>query len=194
MPNLLPDWLPWIHPAGRLIWATIITFVGLAFVIALIKPPKLQRPFPTRVGVALYFMIPIVGYIIAILIPDDANLENWKLDAIIVDIVLLLLVAHTMLMVLSRKPRDPGQETTWTECYLGALGVFALMVARLRDLPREWLTFANAYLAVGRLDQVHLPQHRGHAVDPAVALALRLRLPGAARHRRHRDLRRAPRR
>ena len=149
MPNLLPDWLPWIHPAGRLIWGTILTFVGIAFVIALIKPPKLKRPFPTRVGVALFFVIPLVGYIIAILIPDDANIENWALDAIIVDLVLVALIAHAMLMVMSRKPRDPGQESTWTECYLGALGVFAIMVLAYAVVPSEWLNNANSYLAVG---------------------------------------------
>jgi len=149
MPNLLPDWLPWIHPAGRLIWGIILTFVGIAFVIALIKPPKLKRPFPTRVGVALFFVIPIVGYIIAILIPDDANIENWALDAIIVDLVLVALFAHAMLMVMSRKPRDPGQESTWTECYLGALGVFAIMVLAYAVVPSEWLNNANSYWQLG---------------------------------------------
>ena len=149
MPNLLPDWEPWIHPAGRLIWAAIITVVGLAFVIALIKPPKLKRPFPTRIGVSLFFIIPVVGYIIAIIIPDDANIENWSLDAIIVDLVLLLLVAHAMLMVMSRKPRDPAQEATWVECFGGAIGVFGLMVVAYAVLPSEWLNYANAYLQWG---------------------------------------------
>jgi len=149
MPNLLPDYLPWIHPAGRLIWATLLTFAGLAIVFALIKRPFLQRPFSNRVGIALFFVIPVVGYIIAILIPDDANISNWSLDAIIVDLVLLALFAHTMLMIMSRKPRDPNQETTWTECYLGALGVFALMALAYAVVPSEWLNYANAYLQWG---------------------------------------------
>ena len=149
MPNLLPDWLPWIQPAGRLIWATILLFVGIGFVIALIKPPKLQRPFSTRVGIAIFFIIPVVGYIIAILIPDDANISNWKLDAIIVDLVFLLLLAHAMLMVLSRKPRDPGAETTWVEAFEGALGTFALMALAYAVVPHEWLTYANSYLQWG---------------------------------------------
>jgi hypothetical protein len=33
MPNWLPDWLPWIRPAGRLIWATVLTAVMLAPVV-----------------------------------------------------------------------------------------------------------------------------------------------------------------
>ena len=111
MPNLLPDWLPWIQPAGRLIWASLLTVIGIAFVFALIKPPMMKRPFSDRVGVAIFFIVPIVGYIIAILIPDDANISDWKLDAIIVDIVFLVLVVHAFLMVLSRKPRDPDAES-----------------------------------------------------------------------------------
>ena len=43
MPNLLPDWLPWIHPAGRLIWSVIIFTVGIIFVFALMKPPQLAE-------------------------------------------------------------------------------------------------------------------------------------------------------
>jgi hypothetical protein len=149
MPNLLPDWLPWIHPAGRLIWASLITLVGIAFVVALIKPPMLKRPFPTRTGIALFFIIPVVGYIIAILIPDDANIFDWPLDAIIVDIVLLALTAHAMLMVLSRAPRDPNAEVTWVEAFGGAIGVFALMVMAYAVVPHEWLTYANSYLPWG---------------------------------------------
>jgi amino acid transporter len=149
MPNLLPDWLPWIHPAGRLIWASLITLVGIAFVIALIKPPMLKRPFPTRTGVALFFIVPIVGYVIAVLVPDDANLFDWPLDAIIVDLVIVVLVAHAMLMVLSREPRDPNAEVTWVEAFGGSIGVFALMVMAYAVVPHEWLTYANSYLPWG---------------------------------------------
>jgi hypothetical protein len=149
MPNLLPDWLPWIQPAGRLIWASLITLVAIAFVVALIKPPMLERPFPTRVGVAIFFIVPVVGYIIAVIIPGDAEIANWSVDAIIVDLVLLILTAHAMLMVLSRKPRDPGQETTWVEAFGGALGVFAIMALAYAVVPHEWLTYANSYLPWG---------------------------------------------
>ena len=28
MPNLIPDWLPWMRPAGRLIWAVVLFLIG----------------------------------------------------------------------------------------------------------------------------------------------------------------------
>ena len=54
MPNLLPDWLPWIQPAGRLIWSTLMLVVGVLFVLVLMKPPMLKRPFPNGIGYALW--------------------------------------------------------------------------------------------------------------------------------------------
>ena len=105
MPNLLPDWLPWIHPAGRLIWSVILFTVGMLFVFALMKPPLLKRPFPNAVGYSIFAIVPIVGWVIAGLLPDTANISNWELDAIIVDLVLIILVAHGLLMVASRKPQ-----------------------------------------------------------------------------------------
>jgi hypothetical protein len=149
MPNLLPDWLPWIHPAGRLIWASLLTLVGIAFVVALIKPPMLKRPFSNRVAVAIFFIVPVVAYVIAILIPDDANIADWPLDAIIVDLVLVTLTAHAMLLVLSRRPRDPKAELTWVEAFAGSIGTFALMVLAYAVVPHEWLTYANSYLPWG---------------------------------------------
>jgi hypothetical protein len=149
MPNLLPDWLPWIHPAGRLIWASLLTVIGIAFVFALIKPPILKRPFSDRVAVAIFFIVPVVGYIIAILIPDDANIADWKLDAIIVDLVFLVLTAHAFLLVLSRKPRDPDAESTWVGAFGLSMGTFALMVLAYAVVPHEWLTYANSYLQWG---------------------------------------------
>ena len=52
MPNLLPDWFAWIRPAGRLIWSSGLLLIGIGFVVALIKPPLLKRPFADRVGYA----------------------------------------------------------------------------------------------------------------------------------------------
>ena len=127
MPNLLPDWLPWIHPAGRLIWSVIIFTVGIIFVFALMKPPVLKRPFPNAVGYSLFAIIPIVGWIIAGILPDTANIADWELDAIIVDLVLLILVAHALLMVVSREPKPADYKATWVECFLGGVAVFALM-------------------------------------------------------------------
>jgi hypothetical protein len=44
MPNLIPDWLPWMQPAGRLIWSLIATAVGFAILFALMRRPKSPRP------------------------------------------------------------------------------------------------------------------------------------------------------
>jgi hypothetical protein len=149
MPNLLPDWLPWIHPAGRLIWSVIIFTVGVIFVFALMKPPVLKRPFSNAVGYSLFAIIPIVGWIVAGLLPDTANIADWELDAIIVDLVLLALVAHGLLMVVSRKPQPADYKASWAECFLGGVGVFALMALAYGVIPHEWLTYANGYLKWG---------------------------------------------
>src|SRR5262245_34913124 len=135
MPNLLPDWLPWIHPAGRLIWSVIIFTVGIVFVFALMKPPLLKRPFPNGVGYAVFAIIPIVGWIIAGILPDDANIADWELDAIIVDLVLIALVVHGLLMVVSRKPTPADAPSTWVGCFLGAVGTFALMALAYGVIP-----------------------------------------------------------
>jgi hypothetical protein len=149
MPNLLPDWLPWIHPAGRLIWSVIIFTVGVIFVFALMKPPVLKRPFPNAVAYSLFVIVPIIGWIIAGLLPDTANLADWELDAIIVDLVLLFLVAHGLLLVVSRKPQPADHTASWAECFLGAVATFALMALAYGVIPHEWLTYANGYLKWG---------------------------------------------
>ncbi len=149
MPNLLPDWLPWIQPAGRLIWSTLMLIVGLAFVFVLMKPPLIKRPFPDRVGYALYGLVPIVAYIVAVLLPDDANLWDWELDAIIVNVVLVFLVAHSLLLVASRKPQPADHQASWAACFAGAVAVFALMTLAYGIVPHEWMTFANGYLQWG---------------------------------------------
>jgi hypothetical protein len=149
MPNLLPDWLPWIHPAGRLIWSVIIFTVGIIFVFALMKPPVLKRPFSNAFGYSLFAVIPLLGWIVAGLLSDTANIADWELDAIIVDLVLLALVAHGLLMVVSRKPQPADYKASWAECFLGAVGVFALMTLAYGVIPHEWLTYANGYLKWG---------------------------------------------
>ena len=67
--------------------------------------PVLKRPFSNAVGYSLFAIVPIVGWIIAGLLPDTANIADWELDAIIVDLVLLILVAHGLLLVVSRTPQ-----------------------------------------------------------------------------------------
>jgi hypothetical protein len=153
MPNLLPDWLPWIRPAGRLIWSVIIFSVGVVFVLALMRPPVLKRPFPDAVGYALFAVIPIVGWIIAGILPDDANISGWELDALIVVLVLGALVLHGLLMVASRKPTPADQPASWAACFLGAVGTFALMGLAYAVIPHEWLTYANSYLKWGNTSE-----------------------------------------
>jgi fucose 4-O-acetylase-like acetyltransferase len=44
MPNLLPDWAPWIRPAGRLIWFSLVFMVGIVATIAVMRRPKSEEP------------------------------------------------------------------------------------------------------------------------------------------------------
>ena len=44
MPQLIPDWLPWMQPAGRLIWAVALMIVGVAILGYFFKRPKPDRP------------------------------------------------------------------------------------------------------------------------------------------------------
>jgi hypothetical protein len=44
MPNLIPDWLPWMHPAGRLIWSVLLFLIGMIVVAVLMRRPKPNRP------------------------------------------------------------------------------------------------------------------------------------------------------
>ena len=149
MPNLLPDWLPWIQPAGRLIWSTLALIVGVMFVFVLMKPPMLKRPFPNRVAYALYVLVPVVAYVIAVLLPADAKIFNFEVDAILVLLVVAFLVAHSLLLVASRDPKPAGYKATWAECYLGAVATFALMALAYAVVPHEWMTYANGYLRWG---------------------------------------------
>jgi hypothetical protein len=43
MPNLIPDW-HFMRPAGRLIWASLLTLIGLAIILWLMRRPKPNRP------------------------------------------------------------------------------------------------------------------------------------------------------
>lgn len=141
MPNLLPNWLPWIRPAGRLIWGCIALVIGLMFVLALMKRPLFKRPFPNIVGYALFPIILVLGLIAARLFP---NYQQWC-----VWIAALALVGHGLLMVASSKGPDPEEPATWAECLAGALGVFALFVVGFAIIPSEWLNYANSYLNWG---------------------------------------------
>lgn len=43
MPNLIPDLAPWMRPAGRLIWFTLLTMVGIAIAFWLMRRPRDPR-------------------------------------------------------------------------------------------------------------------------------------------------------
>jgi hypothetical protein len=150
MPNLLPDWtltLPWdlgdwgLRPSGRLLWSIFLFAVGIALVFALMRPPHLTRPFSTKAGVALFFVIIGGTLVVAKLIPSLQRTIVW--------LGIFAFLAHTFLMVASRKPRDPDEPATWAECITGAVAVFALMTLGYAIIPHEWLTFANAELEWG---------------------------------------------
>ena len=150
MPNLLPDWtltLPWdlgdwnLRASGRLVWAIFLFVVGVAVVFALMRPPHLKRPFSTTVGIVLFPVI-IVGTLVVAKIFSGAQRT-------IIWLGIFVFVAHLFLMLASRKPRDPNQPATWSECIAGAVGVFALMTLGYAIIPHEWLTFANAKLNWG---------------------------------------------
>jgi hypothetical protein len=150
MPNLLPDWtltLPWdlgdwsLRASGRLVWAIFLFAVGVAVVFALMRPPHLQRPFSTTVGIVLFPVIIIGTMVVAKILPEAQRTIVW--------LGIFVLLAHLFLMLASRKPRDPDQAATWSECIAGAVGVFALMALGYAVIPSEWLTFANANLEWG---------------------------------------------
>jgi hypothetical protein len=44
MANLIPNWLPWMRPAGRVIWAVILFAIGLIIAGLLARRPKPNRP------------------------------------------------------------------------------------------------------------------------------------------------------
>jgi hypothetical protein len=44
MPNVIPDWLPWMQPAGRLIWSVGLFVIGLVVIFLLMRRPKPERP------------------------------------------------------------------------------------------------------------------------------------------------------
>ena len=152
MPNLLPDWLPWIRPAGRLIWGVLALIFGLMYVAALMKRPLLKRPFPDRVGYAAFPVILAVGVVAAKVLSDYQTLVVWA--------TALALAGHGLLMVASSKGRDPEEPATWSECFAGAVGVFALFVVGFAIIPSEWLNYANSYLNWGDTTKFVLRSHQ----------------------------------
>lgn len=70
IPNLLPShflfWhFSWLHPAGRLIWSTLLLLVGVVAVVFLAKRPKSPEP-PTwaqaMLGAIVVFALMLLAY------------------------------------------------------------------------------------------------------------------------------------
>lgn len=65
MPNLLPDWLPFLRPNGRLIWATLLLIVMTIPVVILLRRPKPEQPttWAQAMGGAVYtFAMMLLAY------------------------------------------------------------------------------------------------------------------------------------
>ena len=71
MPNLMPDWLPWIRPAGRLLWGILALGVGVTIFMAVMRRPVLKRPFSNRVAYLGFPAIVAVGSIGASVLTSD---------------------------------------------------------------------------------------------------------------------------
>ena len=70
IPNLLPSHLfglhfSWMHPAGRLIWSTLLLLVGIGVIVAMTRRPKSPEP-PTwaqaMVGALAAFTLMLIAY------------------------------------------------------------------------------------------------------------------------------------
>ena len=141
MPKLLPDWLPWIRPAGRLLWGIIALIFGLLFVMALIKRPIMKRPFSARAGYVAFPVIFFVGVILVRVLTPVQTLMVWLTG--------LSLIGLALFMVATSIGRPADVPATWAESFVGAVGVFALFILGFAIIPSEWLNYANAYLLWG---------------------------------------------
>jgi hypothetical protein len=70
IPNLLPSQLfgfhfSWMHPAGRLIWSTLLLLVGVGVIVAMARRPKSPEP-PTwaqaMLGAIAVFALMLIAY------------------------------------------------------------------------------------------------------------------------------------
>ena len=138
MPHLLPDWQTFIRPAGRLIWSLLLTGVGLAFVVALLLPPRPKKIVTKGPALAGALGVLVIGIVAARIISP--------LQVLIVWLTMAGVVAVALAGVVSRDPREPGTPVTWAEAMLGSVAVFALFALAYGVVPHEWLTFANSYL------------------------------------------------
>jgi hypothetical protein len=136
MPNLIPDWLPFMQPAGRLIWFSLAFAYGIVVTLTLIRRPIAKRPFSLGVGIALCVAIPLVTWVLAALIAPIQILIVW--------LGLFALAGFVVFLCATRSPEV--KPTTWAEAMIGAVGVFLLMTFAYGNIPHEWITFADSYL------------------------------------------------
>jgi hypothetical protein len=144
MPNLIPEsvldrWhFSWAHPAGRLIFAGLAMAIGLAFVVALIRPPLQRKILTPRQGVPLLIGLVIGSYVIGGVFPAIQILMIW--------VIIFGSAALGLAMLVSRDPRPQDRQTTWAEAMAGAVGVFFLFTLAYGVIPHEWITFSDKYL------------------------------------------------
>jgi hypothetical protein len=70
IPNLLPSHLfglhfSWMHPAGRLIWSTLLLLIGIGVVVAMCRRPKSSEPATwaqAMVGALAVFALMLIAY------------------------------------------------------------------------------------------------------------------------------------
>jgi hypothetical protein len=144
MPNLIPEsvlgrWtFSWAHPAGRLIFSCLAMAIGLAFVVALIRPPLERKILTPRQGVPLIVGLVVGCYVIGGLVTSIQILMIW--------VIIFGSAAIALAMVVSRDPRPQDRQATWAESMAGAVGVFFLLTLAYGVIPHEWITFSDKYL------------------------------------------------
>lgn len=65
MPNLIPDWMPWMRPAGRLIWSVVLLVIGLVIVAVLMhkrSPDKKATWAEAMAGAVGVFALMTLAY------------------------------------------------------------------------------------------------------------------------------------
>jgi len=144
MPNLIPEsvldrWhFGWAHPAGRLIFSCLAIAIGLAFVLALIRPPLERKILTPRQGVPLLIGLVIGCYVVGGIFTGIQILMIW--------VIIFGSAALGLAMVVSRDPRPQDRQATWAESMAGAVGVFFLFTLAYGVIPHEWITFSDKYL------------------------------------------------
>jgi hypothetical protein len=144
MPNLIPESVlgrltfTWAHPAGRLIFSCLAMAIGLAVVVALIRPPLQRKILTPRQGVPLLIGLVIGSYVIGGIFTGIQILMMW--------VIIFGSAALGLAMVVSRDPRPQDRTATWAESMAGAVGVFFLFTLAYGVIPHEWITFSDKYL------------------------------------------------